>query len=88
MELGSNYELDIRHLEETSDTVPFYLSGFHAVYLDSGRSAGKYLLPVLPRGIVLMPDYICQSVVDIFRNDFEIQFYKIAFDFSIDMIIM
>ncbi len=85
MELGSNYELNIQSLKETEDSVFCYLNRFDTRYMDSGRSAIRATLPLLEQGIVLLPDYICKSVTDMFCRDFEVQFYRVKPDFSIDL---
>lgn len=85
MELGSNYELDVQALKDAKDPVFYYLNDFDTLYFDSGRSAIRALIPLLEKGSVLLPNYICKSVTDMFRNHFEIQFYKLNADFSINL---
>jgi hypothetical protein len=85
MELGSNYELNIQSLKESEDNFLSFLSDFNTLFFDSGRSAIRALNGTLKKGIVLMPDYICRSVTDSFDSSFEIRFYKVKSDFSIDL---
>ncbi|MGN0141598.1 MAG: aminotransferase class I/II-fold pyridoxal phosphate-dependent enzyme [Roseburia sp.] len=85
MELGSNYELDIEALKETEDDIFSYLNCFDTRYLDSGRSAIRALKPLLEKGTILLPNYICESVTAALGDSFEIQFYRLNADFSIDL---
>ena len=85
MELGSNFELDITQLSYKQDNIFSYLKDYHAVYTDSGRSALKILDKTLKKGIVLLPAYICESVIDVYKKDNQIRFYKINRDMTIDI---
>ena len=85
MELGSNFELDITQLSYKQDNIFNYLKDYHAVYTDSGRSALKILDKTLNKGIVLLPAYICESVIDVYKKDNQIRFYKINPDMTIDI---
>ena len=85
MELGSNFELDITQLSYKQDNIFSYLKDYHAVYTDSGRSALKILDKTLKKGIVLFPAYICESVIDVYKKDNQIRFYKINRDMTIDI---
>lgn len=85
MELGSNFELDITQLSYKQDNIFSYLKDYHAVYTDSGRSALKILDKTLKKGIVLLPAYICESVIDVYKKDNQIRFYKINPDMTIDI---
>ena len=77
MELGSNFELDLTQSEYKKDNIFNYLNDYYTVYTDSGRSAIRLLNKALKKGTILLPDYICESVLDIFKNDFRICFYRI-----------
>lgn len=77
MELGSNFDLDVTGLTYTKENVKTYLGDRHVVYTDSGRSALRYLLSTIKKGKVLLPAYICKSVIDCFTDDFEIQYYEL-----------
>lgn len=84
MELGSNFELDISSLHNTENNIFRYLELYHTWYMDSGRSALAVLNQVLTSGIILLPSYICESVVKVYRENFSIIFYKIKRDFTVD----
>ena len=84
MEIGSDFELNIVNLKETGDNIFQYLKEYKVVYTDSGRSAAYILNNLLKPGIALLPSYVCESVIQVYENDFEVQFYKIKRDFSID----
>ena len=85
MELGSDFELDISNLQQTKDNVIQYLSSYNSVYMDSGRSAAIALNRMLGRGIILLPSYICESVINVYKVQFRIKFYRIKSDFSVDI---
>lgn len=77
MELGSNYEFDSDNIRRVQYNVKEYLKDEKAVYTDSGRSAIRLLLPQLKKRKILMPAYICKSVIDCFHDDFVIEFYQL-----------
>ena len=81
MELGSEYNLDLNQLEYTQDNLYTYLK--ESIFMDSGRGALQLLLESLPKGKVLMPNYICDSVIDCFEKDYEIKSYQINTDLTI-----
>ncbi|WKY44628.1 DegT/DnrJ/EryC1/StrS family aminotransferase [Eubacteriaceae bacterium ES2] len=83
MEIGSDYHLDFCALEKTGNDLNSYMSGFDMVYLDSGRSAIRLLLDTLPDGDVLLPEYICDSVVEASAVR-KISYYQIFEDFTIN----
>ena len=63
-----------------------YFSDFNFILYDSGRSALRALLKKLNRKTILLPDFICQSIVDtILSLNIEIAFYHINIDLSIDI---
>lgn len=84
MEIGSNFDLDIGKLQVTDMHVKIFLGELHPVYLDSGRSAIRVLALRLKKGRVLLPSYICRSVVDSFGQDFEIEYYLVDECLQID----
>ena len=84
MELGSDFELDTSELSEKEDSIYNYLSSFHAVYTDSGRSALVLLNKKIKSGTILLPAYLCESVLDVYRGKFPLRFYQIKKDLSID----
>ncbi len=86
MELGSEYPLNLSDYRcEVQDNIFMLLSGFHAAYFDSGRSAVRAAESMLPGGKVLLPAYICKSVIEAFRGR-EIVFYNIDKDFNADIL--
>lgn len=85
MELGSNFELDLSGLKYEQDNIFEYLSEYHTIYTDSGRSAIKVLNSVLIRGVILLPAYICESVINAYKQNYSIRFYKVNSDMSIDL---
>ena len=85
MELGGGYRLDIASLNIESSNLYEYLSDYNSLFFDSGRSARKFVLRQLSRdGKVLLPEYICRSVIQCFDNE-KIVFYKIKDDYIIDI---
>lgn len=84
MELGSEFDLDLSRLADTSDTVFAYLKEFHTVYTDSGRSALRLLAERLSGECILLPDYICESVPDALPGDCRILFYPVDDKLRID----
>lgn len=84
MELGSDFELSLSELERQKDSVFQYLQEYHTIYMDSGRSAAAVLNSVIPAGTVLLPDYICESVIQLYETRFRVRYYHIRKDFSVD----
>ena len=84
MELGSDFHISFEDIEQVSDNINSYLAEFNTLYLDSGRNAIKVALQFIPIGEVLLPEYICESVIHTFEN-YQIKYYKINDDFSIDI---
>lgn len=85
MELGSNFELDISKISYCRDSVKQYLKDLYPIYVDSGRSAIKLLASQIKKGKILLPSYICKSVVDSFADKFEIDYYLINEKLQIDI---
>lgn len=83
MELGSNFHLDVSAFVQDKDDIKSYLAEEHTVYYDSGRSALRGLLKLFPKGKVLLPSYICKSVLDCFAG-FETCYYSL--DYKLEMI--
>ena len=63
MEVGGDFELDVTQLKDVDDHLFNYLESYDTVYTDSGRSALRLLKRTLPKGKVLLPAYICESVI-------------------------
>ena len=85
MELGSEFELNIAELERVDDTIFNYLSTYHSIYTSSGRNAAKLLNRLLSGGRILLPSYICQSVIDVYKEKFTIEYYHVKKSFDIDL---
>jgi dTDP-4-amino-4,6-dideoxygalactose transaminase len=83
MELGSEFNLRLEELGETRNSIYYKLNNYHTYYLDSGRSALKLLLKEIKKGEVLLPEYICDSVIWAF-SEFNINYYRLKEDLSID----
>lgn len=85
MEVGSEYELNMSGLKKVDDNIFDYLNKYCAIYTNSGRNAAKLLNKILPKGKILLPSYICQSVIDVYEQDYTIAYYQIERDFSINL---
>lgn len=82
MEIGSSFDFSFEYLGETQDTIYRFLSGFHCIYTSSGRSAIRLFRQFCKPSKVLLPDYMCDCVINEFVDK---AFYHINRDFSIDM---
>lgn len=85
MELGSDFELNISDMEQTEDNIFRFLEVYNCLYMDSGRSAAAVLNTIIKEGIVLLPLYICESVINVYKERFAIRFYKIQKDLKADI---
>ena len=68
MELGGEFYVDLNTLSEKKYSVEAYLSGEQPLYFDSGRSALRYAARSLRPGTILLPEYICDSVITAFSG--------------------
>ena len=84
MELGSEYNLDVNQLTLKENNIFQYLNIFHTVYLDSGRTCLRLLSEQLGEGDVLLPEYICDSVIKSF-NSRKRDYYRLTPTFQIDI---
>ena len=84
MELGSSYDLDVNRIKYSAHNILEYIHDRKAFYTDSGRSAIRFFALGADRGKVLLPEYICKSVIDCFADDFEIDYYKLNDKLEID----
>lgn len=86
MELGSEFSLSLSSLNKSDNNLEFYLKEYTDVlYLDSGRSAIRYLSRQLHEiDEVLLPEFICESVINCFNVD-KIHFYRLNNDFTVDV---
>lgn len=85
MELGSEFDLDLSRLTDTTDTVFEYLKEFHTIYTDSGRSALRLLSGLLSGEAILVPDYICGSVAEALPGNCRMIYYPLDREFHMDM---
>lgn len=85
IELGSEFEIDLDELEPQSDSIYDYLGHFYTIYLDSGRSAATALNTLIDTGTILLPDYICDCVIRVYETKFEIKYYHVLEDFTVDL---
>lgn len=85
MEIGSEMQLNLKDINEiATDNIFEYLSDYNCIFLDSGRSALRLIDKLLPKGGILIPDYICESVNQCF-SDREIHYYRVNRDFTVDI---
>lgn len=78
-EIGSNFLIE-ESLIEGKNQLDNYLIKFakKKEFFDSGRSALRYLCKSIKNKTVLLPNYICDSMIQPFiKADFEISFYEI-----------
>lgn len=87
VELGSEYNISLDQLSIKNNNLFHCLSQFkNTLYFDSGRSALKHVVQQLEEDtIVLLPEFICESVIKCFHKLKKITFYKIKNDFTIDI---
>ena len=83
MELGSEFNLDMSDLRISPNSFFEYMSEINYCLFDSGRSALKAIIGSLGKGHILMPEYICESVLKCFSAD-KIVFYKLKDNLQID----
>ena len=84
MELGGEFYLDLNTLSKKKYSVEACLSGEHPLYFDSGRSALRYAVRSLRSGTILLPEYICDSVITAFSGH-ALRFYRLTPSLEIDM---
>lgn len=84
MELGSSYELDVNSIRYTAHNILEYMQNRETIYTDSGRSAIRFLTMGADKGKALLPEYICQSVIDCFAGGYEIEYYRLNERLEID----
>ena len=84
MELGGEFYLDLHTLSEKNHSVDAYLSGEQPLYFDSGRSALRFAARSLRPGTILLPEYICDSVITAFSGH-ALRFYRLTPSLEIDM---
>lgn len=73
-----------RKKNNISEYINYY--GDSYVYLNSGRSAIKYVAEKVFSKVALLPNYLCESMIQPFEElGFKIKFYNINEDFTIDI---
>ncbi|MCI9270106.1 MAG: hypothetical protein HFH11_02905 [Dorea sp.] len=82
MELGSEFDLDVNKLNYTDLNLFKKLDGMNYELYSSGRAAIRAVNKNV-KGKVLLPEYICGSVIDCFEKE-DLIFYRIKADFQID----
>lgn len=86
MELGSEFHIDLTDLSVKDNTIYALLKPYHTFYTDYGRTAISLLYEYLQKHAgkkILLPSYICDSVVKSFPKD-AITFYELQENFVID----
>lgn len=84
MEIGGEFYLDPNRFNKTPYNVVTYLEKEHPLFFDSGRSALCYATQQIRHGTVLLPEYMCDSVIKAFRG-FRIRFYRLKPSLEIDL---
>ena len=85
MELGSEFNLDLHDLQIVPNSFFQYFGNMEHCLFDSGTaSALKAIAHVIGKGYVLIPEYICESVIKCFPTD-QIVFYKLKENLQINM---
>lgn len=83
MELGGEFNLNLNALSETTHSVASYLSCEAPLFFDSGRSALRFAARSLRPGTVLLPEYLCDSVISAFSGH-ALRFYRLTPSLEID----
>lgn len=68
MELGSEFDISFENLRIVDDTIYTMLKNYNTIYFNTGRNAIKALVNSLNFDYVLLPEYICESVISCFDN--------------------
>lgn len=83
VQLGSEFDLNLHDLKIVPNSVFEYFKDMNYCLFESGRSALKAIAAVMGGGQVLIPEYICESVIKCFPID-QIAFYKLKENLQID----
>lgn len=84
-EIGSEYEAILVQEEKKLDNIFFYLKDYNSIYYDSGRSSLIEIIGYLQPKKVLLPSYICESVLDCFKKyNCEVEYYFYKNNLNID----
>jgi dTDP-4-amino-4,6-dideoxygalactose transaminase len=84
VELGSEFNLDIHALKTVQNSFFKYIENMNYCLFDSGRSALKAITRILGNGYILMPEYICESVLKCFDAN-RIIFYRLKENLQMDV---
>lgn len=83
IELGSEFNLSLNNLQIVNDNLFTYLNKYNVQWYDYGRTAIRQI-PVPVGKKILLPEFICESVVSCFKKDL-VSFYRIDNEFYIDV---
>jgi hypothetical protein len=83
MELGSGFDMDLYELNLSPNGFSQYIGNRNHCLFDSARSALKTMAHVIGSGNILLPEYICESVIKCFPVD-RIILYKLKQNLQID----
>lgn len=83
MELGSEFHIDLHELRKVPHSISQYFIGTNHCLFDSGRSALKAIATVMGDGNILLPEYICNSIIKCFPAD-RIVFYRLEENLQIN----
>jgi len=84
MELGSEFNLKIESLKEENNSIYDLLKDYSTLYLDTGRSGLHLICETFQGGEVLLPEYICDSILKCFTG-MEMKFYRLESNLEIDV---
>ena len=82
---GYDFNLEVRKLFRKENTIFDYLSDFHTLYIDCGRSCIRQLCQLIPDKEILVPAFSCHAVIHAFAHGVRPVFYRVHDDFSIDL---
>jgi len=83
-EIGSEFNISFGNKIYTDDNIFRYLIDYNTLFLDSGRSCIKFITRQVHSGKVLLPSYICESVISAFKG-FDIVYYNVDLNLDIDL---
>lgn len=82
-EIGSEFNLDLYTLKTIPNSFFQYIGDMKYCLFDSGRSALRAIACTGCDGTVLLPEYICESVIKCFNKE-QIAFYRLKENLEID----
>lgn len=85
MELGSEFNFNYENTQRCDDNIFLYLNKYNTIYTNSGRSALLLLQSIIKKGKILFPSYTCTSILDCYKNNYDIEYYNINSDLSVDI---